>query len=243
MSNFFKDFPKVLYLFGDEKSPVLFQQLNRYSDLIDVARDDIGAYIEYEIRDYERTDTLASRLYGTPDYGWTFFLMNERLRETGWPKSLKQVYDAGVNDFFPHYTCKLNISTADSAAEWSDKYPEGQAVLVGTKTGTVVSKNLDLGEITVSNVDSDLTGAVSLAYANGTNLVSLTNTVYQYDGTHHYVNDSDEWQDYYFTPTVTKVPVTNLEWLINENELSKRIRVIKKQSISEIVGSYKSQIK
>ena len=64
MSKYFENFPKVFYLFGEEESPVLFQQLTRYVDLIDILRDTTGAYIEYEIRDGDRPDTLAHRLYG-----------------------------------------------------------------------------------------------------------------------------------------------------------------------------------
>ena len=122
MSNYFENFPKVLYLFGDEEEPVLFQKLTQYVELIDTIRDDQGAYIEYEIRDGDRPDTLSYKLYGKSEYDWTFFLMNERLRETGWPKDTKQLYEYAQNTLFPNYTAKLGFQERDSADARTDKF-------------------------------------------------------------------------------------------------------------------------
>jgi len=246
MSNYFQNFPKVLYLFGDEEEPVLFQQLTKYVDLVDTLRDNTGAYIEYEIRDGDRPDTLSYRLYGKSEYDWTFFLMNERLRETGWPKSLSQLYSYAQSTFFPNYTAKLAITEADSATARSlaDKYPVGQAVLVQGSDGVVVRKNLDLGEITISS-DSDITGKTALSYADGTNLIALSATVYEYQGTHHYEGDSDQWLDFFYDRTgvvPVKLPITNLEYLVAENDLSRKIRVLKKEYVEKVVGEFKRLI-
>ncbi len=245
MSSYFDRFPKVYYFFGDEKTPVRFQKLTKYVDLIDQYRDAIGTYLDYEIRDNERPDVLSYRLYGSPDYDWTFFLMNERLRETGWPMSMQDIYGGIAEEMFPNYTAILTITTADSAATLADKYPIGQSVLVngpkGVKTAVVTNKNLDLGEITLS-ADSDITLAVNLCYADGdsSNPLILKTTVYEYNGTHHYVNDSDEWIDYFFSTDPVKVPITNIEHLINENDETRSIRLIKKEAINSMVGRIKA---
>lgn len=240
MSNYFENFPKVLYLFGNETEPVLFQQLTKYVDLIDVLKDTTGSYIEYEIRDGDRPDTLSYRFYGKSEYDWTFFLMNERLREQGWPKTLQQLYSYAQNTMFPNYTAKLSVTESDSAEvrNLADKYPVGQAVLVQGSDGIVVRKNLDLGEITISS-DSDLTGKTAMTYANGTNLLALGATVYEYQGTHHYENDSGAWLDFFYDLDPSKIPITNLEFLIRENDAAKKIRVIKKQYIEKVVGDFK----
>lgn len=240
MSNYFENFPKVLYLFGNESEPVLFQQLTKYVDLIDVLKDTTGSYIEYEIRDGDRPDTLSYRLYGKSEYDWTFFLMNERLREQGWPKTLQQLYSYAQTTMFPNYTAKLSITESDSAEvrNLADKYPVGQAVLVQGSDGVVVRKNLDLGEITISS-DSDLTGKTAITYDDGTNLLALGATVYEYQGTHHYENDSGEWLDFFYDLTPSKIPITNLDFLIKENDAAKKIRVIKKQYIEKVVGDFK----
>jgi hypothetical protein len=244
MSSYFKNFPEVLYLFGDEQQPVSFQQLTKYVDLVDVLRDTTGSYIEYEIRDGDRPDTLSYRLYGKSEYDWTFFLMNENLREQGWPKTLQQLYAHAQNTMFPNYTAKLSIDEGDSAEvrNLADKYPVGQSVLVQGSNGVVVRKNLNVGEITVSS-DSDLTGKTAMTYADGTNLLALGATVYEYQGTHHYENDSGEWIDFFYDVDPFKTTVTNLDFLIRENEAVKKIRVIKKQYIESVVGDFMRLLK
>lgn len=242
MSNYFERFPKVLYLFGDEKQPVLFQQLTRYVDLIDTLRNETGTYIEYEIRDGDRPDTLSYKLYGKSEYDWTFFLMNERLREVGWPKTLAQLYTHAQEKMFKNYTAKLGLTASDSATArgLADKYPVGQAVLVQGSDGIVTRKNLNVGEITISS-DSDITGKSAMSYADGTNLLALGNVVYEYQGVHHYEDDSGNWVDFFYDNT-TKIPITNLEFLIAQNDEAKKIRVIKKQYIEKVVGEFKRLI-
>lgn len=242
MSNYFENFPKVLYLFGNEERPVLFQQLTKYVDVIDAVRENTGTYIEYEIRDGDRPDTLAHRFYGKSEYDWTFFLMNERLRETGWPKTLQQLYSYAEEKLFPNYVARLGITAADSATVrgLADKYPVGQEVLVQGSDGVVVRKNLNVAEITLSS-DSDITGKTAMTYSNGSNLVALSNIAYEYQGVHHYENDSGEWVDFFYDGGV-KIPITNLDFLIAQNEAAKKIRVIKKEYIEKIVGEFKKLI-
>lgn len=241
MSNYFENFPKVLYLFGEEEQPVLFQQLTKYVDLVDQLKEDAGAYIEYEIRDGDRPDTLSYRLYGKSEYDWTFFLMNERLREVGWPKTLGQLYTYAQSTLFPNYTAKLDVTAADSATVrgLADKYPIGQAVLVQGSNGIVIRKNLNVGEITLSS-DSDITGKTAMTYDDSANLnlLALGNIVYEYQGTHHYENDSGDWVDYFYSND-QKIPITNLDYLIAQNDEAKRIRIIKKEYIEKVVGEFK----
>lgn len=245
MSNYFENFPKVLYLFGDEQEPVLFQKLTQYVDLIDTIRDDQGAYIEYEIRDGDRPDTLSYKLYGKSEYDWTFFLMNQRLRETGWPKDTKQLYEYAQNTLFPNYTAKLGFQERDSAdaRTFAKLYPVGQDVLVQGSQGVVVRKNVDLGEMTISS-DSDITGKSAVTYADGTNLYALSGIAYEYQGIHHYEDDSENWVDFFYQTDsavggLGKIPITNLEFLEQQNTDSRKIRVIKKEYIEKVVGEFK----
>jgi len=243
MSTYFENFPKVLYQFGDSEEPVLFQQLTKYVDLIDQVREDVSTYIEYEIRDFDRPDTLSHRLYGKAEYDWTFFLMNDRLREVGWPLTVQDLYDHAQNHLFSNYTCLVNIdrSDSDTIRSLASIYPVGQSVLVGEAPATVIKKNLNVGEITVS-ADQDITTETLLSYSDGSNSQSLTNTVYEYEGTHHYEDEDGEWIDYFFDTSTTAVPVTNLEYLVSQNDQAKRIRVIKKENIEKVVGEFKRQL-
>ena len=260
MSNYFEKFPKNLYSFGNAEDPVYFQRLSKYVDLIDQFKDDVGAYLEYEILEGERPDTLAYRLYGKSEYEWTFYSMNERLRETGWPMKLQDLYLHAQTKAYKDYTCQINV-TPDSAqvALWgtpqiarqmilsdlASLYNVGQDVIVGQQKGVVTNKNLAVAEITV-RIDSAVSNPSIplnqnfLSYGDGiTNAVNLVNTKYEYEGTHHY-NDSDGKEyDFFYETRVTTVPVTNLDYLISQNQDSRKIRVIKKQHIDKIVGEHK----
>jgi len=272
MSKYFTNFPTVPYLFGDEEQPVQFQKLSKYVDTIDSFRELSSTYIEYEIRDFERPDTLAYALYGKPEYEWTFFLMNERLREVGWPMAAYELQVAAKNRYFKNYVVKLDVSNAQELAAYANIYNVGQSVTfdlapsvlstqggfqiitqsnqrISTQKsrdegqGIVIRKDLDTGELTVvTNSDINPTGSVRIAYADGSNEVAVLNTVYEYEGTHHYENAEGEWVNIFLDPLdviLNAVPVTNLEYLTSQNDEARTIRVIRKDSIESVVGEFK----
>ena len=82
---YFDNFGIVSYRFGDNESPVLFNNLTAYVDVIDQVKENVAFYNKYTISAGERPDTLSYKLYGTPDYYWTFYMMNNHIRESGWP--------------------------------------------------------------------------------------------------------------------------------------------------------------
>lgn len=247
MSNYFSNFPKQLYYFGNEISPVAVQDLSKYVGLIDEIADQISAYIEYEIGDFERPDTLSAKLYGESVYDWTFFLMNDHLREQGWPLALQDLYTFATKDLYPDWTCKLDISTADSAASFANKYAEGDSCLLNGNIMIVKSKNLQLGEITVRSprqpnggADSNYAGLTMLSNISGGDVVALTATVQEALGTYEYRNDSDLPYDYFFESPAVSRPITNLDKLIEENDELKKIRVITKSQIESVAGKFRS---
>lgn len=85
---FFKHFPKTFYDFlnSGEKYQIdnIFQHVIVESDIFD----NPNLYQKYRIRDGERPDVASYNLYGTTEYYWTFFLVNDILRKGGinsWP--------------------------------------------------------------------------------------------------------------------------------------------------------------
>jgi hypothetical protein len=247
MSSYFENYKKVLYLFGNETSPVAFQDLSSYVSLIDKIGEQISAYIEYEIVDFERPDTLSYRLYGNAEYDWTFFLMNDKLRERGWPLPLQDLYDVATKHYYKDWVCQLGLTTADSAAYFADKYPVGQPVKLNGKDLIVKSKDLQIGEITLYSPyyspdrDSDFSGLTALSYDDGTYGVGLDNTVPEYWGTYGWYDSAGNSIDYFFrTPDPKDYALTNLDHLVQENDELKRIRVIKKELIGQVVGQFKS---
>ena len=57
-TRFFKNFGLTNYRFGDYESPVLFNNLTQYVDIIDQIKDQTSFYNKYTIVAGERPDTL-----------------------------------------------------------------------------------------------------------------------------------------------------------------------------------------
>ena len=89
---FFKQFPKIQYNTLRDGLISDITNIYRHVDVNDVLIDDASTYTYYEIKNGERPDTVSSRLYGTPDYYWTFFVANESLKEglNSWPLEYNQ---------------------------------------------------------------------------------------------------------------------------------------------------------
>ena len=69
---YFSEFQDLLYTFGDEVDPVVFQDISRYADVIDQVKDNILFHNLHTIQEGFRPDQVSIQLYGTPLYYWTF---------------------------------------------------------------------------------------------------------------------------------------------------------------------------
>ena len=73
----------ILYKFGNETKPVFFPELNAYVDILDQLKVDQSFYEDYTILSGDRPDIVSNKLYNNPDYYWTFYMLNDHLRESG----------------------------------------------------------------------------------------------------------------------------------------------------------------
>ena len=89
---FFKQFPIIKHDTAADGIINDIVDMYRHVDVNDVLIDDASTYTYYEIKNGERPDTVSSRLYGTPDYYWTFFVANETLKSglNSWPMEYNQ---------------------------------------------------------------------------------------------------------------------------------------------------------
>ena len=91
--SYFKKFPKLVYDFNREgvvNSVVdLFRQVRPIQNFID----NFTSYKFYSIRDGERPDIVSQKLYGSPNFYWTFFLVNDSLHDglSSWPMSMQDL--------------------------------------------------------------------------------------------------------------------------------------------------------
>ena len=77
---FFQQFPKIPYDFGSNGISTNIVDLFRFVKANEQYFYEVATYIDYLIRDGERPDIVSNSLYGTPEYYWVFFLINEHLK-------------------------------------------------------------------------------------------------------------------------------------------------------------------
>ena len=99
--SFFSQFPKIQYDINLDGIKTDVIDIFRHIDVREELIDDISTYTWYEIKNGERPDIVSTRLYGTPDYYWTFFVLNDTLKQglNSWPKSHRQFQNMLEQDF------------------------------------------------------------------------------------------------------------------------------------------------
>lgn len=105
MGNFFSNFPVINYNMDGEGSFLTLTNLVKNVDVNDFYANDNTFYTYYEIIDGERPDTVSYRLYETPNFYWTFFILNNELRaglNNAWPMSSQQLEKMMAREYDPY---------------------------------------------------------------------------------------------------------------------------------------------
>lgn len=244
---YFKDFQDVFYNFGNEATPTLTQNLSRYVDVVDQIKDDISFLTFYTIIEGMRPDQVSMQLYDTPLYYWTFYLLNDDIRQQGWPLTNTE-FQTYMKKIFPNtvLTTRENIST---------KFKVGQTVTGNTSgvSGKIIRRNLDLGQIIIEGTASFTTAGETLTSQNSSGVfesVTVVSSSAEYQAANYYTDTSGGIVDLgvdgsgnLLAPGVTKNEITNEQAYFNVNESLRQIRVIRPSLINNVVSSYKKAIR
>jgi hypothetical protein len=246
---FFKDFPRTAYIFGDQETTggqqvtyEIFQDISRYTDILDQIKDNVSFYQNYTIQENDRPDQVSFKLYGSPEYHWTFFLMNEKLRNQGWPLTMRQLDEVAKRDF-PHYT----ITTRD---DLTSIFLVGQTAIgsVSAAKGEILRRYLDLGQVVVDSQKAFLAGEAVrnvAPTADGTGSIDVQSISKEYLAAHHYEDVNGNWVDIDPAqgPGAQLVEVTHYDRYVKENNQLKNIRIIKPELMQEVVSAFTQAIK
>ena len=165
--SYIRNFPTVNYRFGNSEKPVAFQNISIYADVIDQLKDEVTTYEDYTILENMRPDQVSQQIYDTTDYYWTFYILNDKLREQGWPLSQADLVEQAKKDFsgttLVTATNLVNDQlTATGAVR--DKFVVGSAVQGQSSavTGVIKNINYDLGQVIVEGSKSFTAGETIL---------------------------------------------------------------------------------
>ena len=235
MAEFFRNFPVIGYDFGNETNPALFQDISAYIKVIDEIKDDIAFYSTVHIQDYDRPDNFSFKLYGTTEFYWTFYYLNDDIRESGWPLPQQDLLPKAKLDY-PHRSV---ITTADI----SKTFLPGHTVTgaLSGSTGTVIKRYLDLGQIIIDspnnfNAGENITPSIN-GVAQTADIVVVTSDVEQYNSVHHYEDGSKEYVDIGLVPSGNgaadypsasgKTPITYFDRILAKNDSLREIKCLK----------------
>lgn len=238
---YFNNFPQVFYKFGDAEEPVVFEVLNTYIDLLSISQDGVKMYEKYTIQPGERPDTLSYRLYGTTEFYWTFFWINDKLRESGWPVDFQTLYDLAIK-YYPNrvFVTETNISNG--------LFRIG-ATVTGSQSGTtgkIVEVNLDLGQVVVDTKDNFTVGEIiSTGTGGDTETCIVLKESTQYEAVHHYNNSDGEYVDIdpHNQVTTGLIPVTFIDRLIETNTDLAEIDVLTEKTLRQVIGTFRKLVK
>ena len=158
---YFAPFENVQYKFGGaDNSLTIFQNVSAYADILDTFKESFQHYLTYTVLDGDRPDVISAKLYDDPKYYWTFYLMNDHVRIGGWPLGYNQLLEK-TTAAYPNTTLVFrtdddgipHVGHPTSSSDLIKIFGVGSLV-EGTQsgaTGTVIRKNLDLGQIVISN--------------------------------------------------------------------------------------------
>ena len=243
-TKYFKDMEIVNYRFGDNESSVLFNNLTQYIDIIDGLKDNISFYNKYTIVSGDRPDTLSYKLYGTTDYYWTFFLLNDHIRLSGWPVATYDILEQAKSKY-PYRTVTTNTDISTS-------FPVGQVVTGVTSgtVGTIIKRNLDMGQLIIDTGEEPNTtnfgSTEQITYISVEDGETFTATLVkeseQYNSVHHYEDANGVYQDLtlfdFANPSPTWTAVTYRDRLERRNDELKEINVLKPDVVTKVVSEF-----
>lgn len=244
---YFKDFQNIFYNFGNEAQPTLVQNISRYADVIDQIKDDISFLTFYTIKEGHRPDQVSIELYDTPLYYWTLYLLNDNIRQQGWPLNNTE-FQTYIKKIFPStvITTRENIST---------KFKVGQTLSGNTSgaSGTIIRRNLDLGQIVVEGKPSFITSGETFTSTNSSGVLESIIAVSssdEHNAANYYTDTSGGIVDLsvdsagnFLAPGAQKNEITNEQAYFNVNQSLKQIRVIRPSLINNVISSYKKAVR
>lgn len=235
--SFFSSFPKEFYQFGTTQERAIMQNITAYVDVLDEVKQNSAFYLDYHIKEGERPDHVAHRFYGNAQLHWTFYLMNDSIRERGWPVDRSDVILKVQKDYSGHV-----LNTREDII---DKFQVGQIVQSPTGTGVVSHRNLDLGQVVLKYVSGYFEDGM-LVNSNNNETLLVDSSGPEYLSARHYVNpENGRIVDInpFTGPTLNLVEVTHEDFYLAENESLRQIRVIRPDSIGQIVTAYKNAMR
>lgn len=185
---YFSSFPVLQY-------PIRDGSTFRYSFVANILRrvalsDELkgsdGAFLEYSVKDGERPEHIAERVYGDPSFHWLVLLTNDVVDPYhGWFKS-SDVLEQYIQKKHGGYS--VFVGTAGGQYFYNSNIKTGSTLSQGTYSATIQDYFPQLCKITVSGA-APAEGSASIIVSGGTAYpVNIYRVDQSYTSVHHFEN-------------------------------------------------------
>jgi len=244
---FFQRFPKTQYDFYENGKTTTIPDLFRSVSTTDKRFVSATTYQDYNIQE-ERPDQLSFKLYGTPNFYWTFFIINDKLKGgmNSWPFSYNDMQDY-IDTKYPNYTIRLYRENGDDINynDITSKWLVG-SVLTGVTSGAtaiITKRDTSINQLTFE-YNSDLRFSTN-EIINGVGSQTIVDK-YQIrtekNSIHHFVDGEDKLVGNFENFEFANGIVTNRDNENNINDSKASIRVIRSQFVEDFAIIYRRLI-
>ena len=263
---FFNQFPNRTYDLKRDGSLVNIQDLFRNVDVNEQLIDKVSAYQFYKIKDGERPDQASFRLYQNAGYYWTFFIVNDDLKNgyKNWPKSYQQLQDFVKQEYTDYAILELKPDDFSKVAAISNftslslgfqyNSPLGQNESPANVLGTIHKIDLDTHQLWIKNPSTRLINSLNGKTNHETYKIFDTSDGdnfspafqpqdgwgYGDNATAYYKDANGKRIGIYDSPKPSRV--TYREFEDEENESLRSIRIVKPDQIVQFAELYKNLI-
>ena len=247
--SYLENFSGVNYRFGNNERSVGFQNISVYADVIDQIKDNISTYEDYTILENMRPDQISAQIYGTTEYYWTFYILNDKLREQGWPLSQADVVEEVKKDFSGTTLVTATNLVDDqltSTGAVRDKFIVGSSIQGQSSgvTGIINKIDYNLGQVVVKDSKSFTAGETILLSSDVNVGFVATNVTAEHLSIHHYEDANNNYVDLVGSDGVVDITggalntaITQLDRYIKQNDNLKQIKVLRPGIAGSIVNA------
>jgi hypothetical protein len=230
---YFKYFPKLQYDLDANGQTRTIVDTFRFAKIVTDFKDDITFYRFYDIQEGERPDHVSQKLYGTPNYYWTFFLCNSELKslENDWPVESNELEEK-LKHKYPNKVLTINTN------DFHSKFEVNETIngLISGASATYITKDSNKGFITIKNVTGTFSNGEIIQGQTSSDTATIGTQINELQAPHHYEKDG-----FHVTRgTAGSSEVTNLQYEQGVNDGKKKIKVIRPELISDVASQFRS---
>lgn len=239
--SYFDKFQVVEYDIFDTGNIQLLTNLATYTSISGRLLDQVSFYQNYTIPDSYRPDNVSQELYGTPEYYWTLFLVNDQLQNyyTDWPKSSSAIREY-TEAKYPNLAIIAKESFGDDT--FAGKIGVGETVTgqISGAIGQVVAKYPTKGYATIKPILGTFRAdGEAIQSTTGESLVGVS-IIKEADAPAYHIDiATGERTEKRIAGTK---PYTLFEQEIELNNSKSIIRVIKPQYLNRVVSEFAEQM-